>query len=82
MSGSLLFKDPFHPSPPTTKNGTQESSKVQQMCIKLTCRTTTALMIMSMVPCARWAVTLEGGATCNIGESSTATNQPTHSLSH
>jgi hypothetical protein len=69
---SVLFKDPLHPSPPPPKNGTQESSKVQQMCVKLTCRTTTALMIMSMLPCAPWAVTLESGANCNIAESSTA----------
>jgi hypothetical protein len=42
---------------------------------------TTTLMITSMLPCARWAISLESGATCNIAESSTATNQPTHSHS-
>ncbi len=81
MSGSLLYFSKIHstPLPPPPTNGTQESSKVQQMCIKLTCRTTTALMITSMLPCARWAVSLESGATCNIAESSTA-NKSTNSL--
>jgi hypothetical protein len=83
MRCQVLYFSKIHstPLPPPPKNGTQESSKVQQMCIKLTCRTTTALMITSMLPCARWAVSLESGATCNIAESSTATNQPTHSHS-
>jgi hypothetical protein len=83
MSGSVLFKDSFHPSQPHyPKMGPRNHQKFNKCVSQLTCRTTTALVIMSMLPCARWAVvTLESGATCNIAESSTATNQPTHSLS-